>query len=167
MPYFLIILIFIADRLSKRWVADYFAENGPVIPINDFFTLRQTFNEGVAFGMFQGIGPYVGWLTIVVVFGLLYFLYTTPKQAWLVRIGMGLLIGGALGNMIDRITIGKVLDFVETPLRSGIFNVADVAINVGMVLVLLGSFVHRKVLNEAEAVEEETAVSTPPPDPIE
>lgn len=161
MPYFLILLILLADRISKRWVAAYFDENGPVHQINEFFTLRETFNEGVAFGMFQGVGPWVGWLTIFVVLGLLYYLRTIPKQAWIVRIGMGLLIGGALGNMIDRITVGRVLDFIETPLRSGIFNVADIAINTGMVLVVLGSFVHRKVLNEEE---EETAVSLDPPD---
>ncbi len=155
MPYFLILLIFLADRLSKWWATAYFAEHGPVHQINDYFTLRQTFNEGVAFGMFQGVGPWIGWLTILVVLGLLYYLTTIPKQAWIVRIGMGLLIGGALGNMVDRITVGRVLDFVESPLRSGIFNVADIAINTGMVLVVLGSLIHRKVLRE----EEETAVS--------
>ncbi len=160
MPYFLILLIFLADRLSKWWMAAYFAEHGPVHQINDYFTLRQTFNEGVAFGMFQGVGQWVGWLTVLVVLGLLFYLRTIPKQAWMVRVGMGLLIGGALGNMIDRVTVGQVLDFIESPLRSGIFNVADVAINVGMVLVALGSLVHRKVLRE----EEETAVSPNPPD---
>ncbi|MCA9925981.1 MAG: signal peptidase II [Anaerolineales bacterium] len=154
MPYFTILLIFLADRLSKRWAAAYFATHGP-IEINALFTLRQTYNEGVAFGMFQGIGPLIGWLTILVVIWLFVYLVRAPKQAWLLRYGLGILIGGALGNMIDRILVGQVLDFIESPLRSGIFNVADISINLGMVLVLAGSFIHRNVLNESE----ETAVS--------
>ena len=57
---------------------------------------------------------------------------------WLLRIGLALIIGGALGNMVDRIVAGEVLDFIVTPLRSGVFNLADVCINVGMVISLAG-----------------------------
>ena len=152
--YFLILFAFLADRLSKWWVAAYFAGHGPV-RLNDYFTLQQTFNEGVAFGMFQGVGKWVGWLTLFVVVGLLLYLQSVPKQAWLVWIGLGVLIGGASGNMVDRIMVGRVLDFIVSPLRSGVFNVADVAINTGMVLIIVGSLIHRKVLRE----DEETAVS--------
>ena len=151
-PYLLIVIAFVADRVSKQWATDYFAEHGS-IQINQYFTLRQTFNEGVAFGLFQGIGPWVGWLTILLVIGMLVYLVQTPKSEWVTRLGLGLLIGGALGNMVDRIVNGRVLDFIESPLRPGIFNVADIAINVGMVIIIIGSLMYDRK-NKSTAVSE-------------
>jgi signal peptidase II len=63
---------------------------------------------------------------------------------WLLRIGLALIIGGAMGNLIDRVTAGQVLDFIQTPIRPGIFNVADIMINTGVVLSLLGAFLQRE-----------------------
>ena len=63
---------------------------------------------------------------------------------WLLRIGLALIIGGAMGNLIDRVTAGQVLDFIQTPLRPGVFNVADVMINTGVVLSLLGAFLQKE-----------------------
>jgi len=137
-PYFLIILTFLADRFSKWWATSYLMEHGPT-RINGLFSIQETYNRGIAFGMFQGIGPIIGWLTIAVVVGMFIYLVRLPKEEKLVRIGLALLIGGALGNLVDRIMVGQVLDFIETPLRSGIFNVADVAINLGMIIILLGT----------------------------
>lgn len=138
LPYILILLVFLADRLSKWWAAAYLSEHGPT-QINAYFSIQETYNKGIAFGMFQGAGPIVGWLTIAVVVGLFIYLVRVPKEEKLMKIGLALIIGGALGNMIDRITVGQVLDFIETPLRSSIFNVADMAINVGMVIVVLAT----------------------------
>jgi signal peptidase II len=138
LPYFIIFLVFLADRLSKWWVISYLGEHGPT-RINALFSIQETYNRGIAFGMFQGIGPLVGWLTIAVVVGMLIYLVHLPKEEKLVQIGLALLIGGALGNLIDRIIVGKVLDFIVTPLRPGIFNVADVAINLGIIIILLAT----------------------------
>ncbi|MDX1616166.1 MAG: signal peptidase II [Candidatus Promineifilaceae bacterium] len=141
-PYVLIALAFAADRLSKWWVAAFLADNG-VTRLNAWLTLRETYNRGLAFGLLQGIGPIMGWLSILIVLGLLLYLTQVPRQEWLLRAGLALIIGGALGNLIDRITAGQVLDFIQTPLRSGIFNVADVCINLGLILVLAGLLLHR------------------------
>ena len=138
LPYFLILLAFLADRLSKWWAISHLNVHGPT-RINALFSVQETYNRGIAFGMFQGIGPLVGWLTIAVVVGMLIYLVRLPKEEKLVRIGLALLIGGALGNLIDRIMVGQVLDFIETPLRPGIFNVADVAIYLGMFIILLAT----------------------------
>ena len=144
LPYFLLILLaFAADRLSKWWAAAYLAEHGTTT-FNAFFTLRETYNRGIAFGMFQGIGPIVGWLTIGVLIGLLVYLVRLPRELWLMRSGTAVLIGGALGNLVDRITAGEVLDFIETPFRQGIFNVADVMIYIGMGLLILGSLIQQE-----------------------
>lgn len=136
--YIIILLVFLADRLSKRWAASYLSEYGPT-QFSAYFSIQETYNKGIAFGMFQGAGPLVGWLTIAVIVGMFVYLVRLPKEEKLLRIGLALIIGGALGNMIDRITVGQVLDFIETPFRSSIFNVADIAINVGMVIIVLAT----------------------------
>jgi len=153
MIYLLIFIAFFADRVSKWWAAAYLVQKGPE-QINPYFTLVETYNRGIAFGMFQGIGPLVGWLTILVVIGLLIFLHRLPRNQWLNRIGIALIIGGALGNQIDRILFGQVLDFIKTPFRSGVFNVADLMIQLGILLLIVGLFVHKSVVNEAKVTQE-------------
>lgn len=148
----LILLVFLADRLSKLWAIAYLNAYGPT-RINGLLSIQETYNGGIAFGMFQGVGPAIGWLTIAIVAGMLIYLLRLPREEKLIKIGLALIIGGAMGNLIDRITVGKVLDFIETPLRSGIFNVADVAINLGMILVILAvvlSLLHSRDQGSAE-----------------
>ena len=151
--YLLILLAFMADQLSKRWALDFLNENG-MTRLKPLLTVRETYNEGIAFGMFKGIGPLVGWLTIAVLIGLFVYLVRVPREQILLRSGLALLIGGALGNLVDRITVGRVLDFLQTPLRPGIFNLADTFIYLGIFLVFLGSFVaHRSSEEGEQAVE--------------
>ena len=135
LPYILIILAFVADRFSKWWAVSYLAENGPT-QINPYFFVLETYNSGIAFGKFQGVGPIVGWLSIAVVFGMVFYMIRLPRQERLMRFGLAFAIGGAMGNLVDRIFVGQVLDFIQTPFRAGIFNVADVMIQLGIGLVL-------------------------------
>ncbi len=153
-PYLLLILlVFLADRLSKLWAIAYLNAYGPT-QINGLLSIQETYNRGIAFGMFQGIGPAVGWLTIAIVAGMFIYLLRLPREEKLIKVGLALIIGGAMGNLIDRVMVGQVLDFIETPLRSGIFNIADVAINLGMILVILAtvlSLLHSRDQDAAEA----------------
>lgn len=136
LPYALIITVFLADQLSKQWALQFLAENGPQI-INPFLTINETYNRGIAFGLFQGIGPLVGWLTIGVVVFMFVMLVKTPLSDRLMRWGLALIIGGALGNQVDRLVAQQVLDFIRIPIWDGYLNVADVAINAGMVLLIV------------------------------
>jgi signal peptidase II len=138
-PYALILLAFVADRLTKAWATDYLALHGTV-EITPWLSLRPVYNEGIAFGMFPGIGMAMGWLSILIVIGLFVYLVRLPRSLWLMRLGLPLIIGGALGNLVDRVLVGQVFDFIQTPLRPGIFNIADVMINLGVVLCLVGAF---------------------------
>ncbi len=133
---------FLADRLTKWWAAGYFA-NGGASDIHPLIQLQPAYNRGIAFGMFQGAAPLVGWITIVVLIGLFIYLRQVPQSMWILRIGIALIIGGALGNMVDRIIAGQVLDFISSPIRPGIFNVADVMINIGILLSFLSILVQR------------------------
>lgn len=139
-PYLLLMgLAFGLDRLSKWWMAGYLAENGTTA-VNAFLTLRETHNRGVALGLFQGSGTMVGWLTVFVLAGMFAYLVRLPPQQWLTRAGMAVLIGGAAGNLWDRLTTGAVLDFIEVRPLPTVFNVADVLIYVGLFLLLAGSY---------------------------
>ena len=137
MIYLAMLLAFLADRLTKWWAGDYLTEHG-LTRVNEWLTFRAAYNRGISFGMFQGIGPAVGWITLLFLLGLFIYQMRLPKQAWLLRLGLAVLIGGAMGNLVDRIFVGEVLDFIQTPLRQGIFNVADMMIHLGMILVFLG-----------------------------
>lgn len=138
LPFALILLVFLADRFSKSWALSFLSEHGPT-RINSFISIQESYNMGIAFGMAQGIGAQIGWLSVVFVAGMFIYMVRLPEDEWLTRIGLALIMGGALGNMIDRLTKGEVLDFIVTPLRFSIFNIADIAINVGMVIVLLAT----------------------------
>jgi signal peptidase II len=139
MLYYLLILVaFLVDRLSKLWAASYLAEHGPTT-FNALVTIRETYNRGVAFGLMQGVGRPVGWVTIAVLIGLLLYLRSLPPFMRVTRLGLALVIGGALGNLVDRVTTGQVLDFIQMPLRPGVFNGADVLIQLGLVLALIGT----------------------------
>jgi len=147
MIYLVIALAFLADRFSKWWAANYLAEHG-ITRLNSWLTIQEVYNRGIAFGMFQGIGPIVGWLTLFVLGGLFVYLMRLPQRELLLRIGLAVLIGGALGNLVDRILVGEVLDFIQTPLRQGVFNVADVMVHLGIFLTILGSW--RRTNDEGE-----------------
>lgn len=161
LPYLLIVLAFAADRLTKWWIANSFQAHSDT-RISSIFTVHPTYNRGIAFGLLQGIGPAIGWLSIAIVLGLAIYLVRLPRSMWLLRTGLALLIGGALGNLIDRVTAGQVLDFIQVSLRPGVFNVADVMIQVGVLLSLAGSLLQRQApraqtaeLAAPEAAEEQ------------
>jgi signal peptidase II len=94
-------------------------------------------NTGAAFGMFQGYGGIFTVLAIIVAAGIIYYFPRLSREDWLIRLAMGLMLGGAIGNLIDRVTIGTVTDFISVG-SFAVFNVADSCITVGVGLLLLG-----------------------------
>lgn len=155
MVYLLTILAFALDRVSKWWVATYLVQRGP-IQIHELLTLRATYNRGMVFGLLQGVGSWVGWISIFVIGGLLVYLTRLPSDARLMRVGLALVIGGALGNLVDRLLAGEVLDFITSPLLPWVFNVGDIFINGGMILFAVGSILYRPPGEEMQS--HETAV---------
>lgn len=143
LAYLLIILAFLADRLSKRWALSFLERHGAV-QVHPLLSIREVYNEGIAMGMFQGVGPIVGWLTILIVIAFFIALLRVPRDQHLLRAGLALVIGGALGNLVDRVTVGHVLDFLQTPLLPSVFNVADILVYAGLFLVLLDGFLARR-----------------------
>jgi signal peptidase II len=154
-------VVVIADQLTKHWAV---TSLGPDRVIDIVWTLRfnLAFNNGMAFGQGDGLGPSIGVIATLVIVYLLITLRNESSR--LSAIGMGLLIGGAAGNLIDRLfrgdawLRGSVVDFIDFQWFP-IFNIADMAINVGAALLILGSILSARQ-QRGEPVEppaEETA----------
>ncbi|WP_432285424.1 signal peptidase II [Aminobacter sp. BA135] len=110
-----------------------------------FLALYRTYNTGIAFSMFSNVGDtgLIVLTTVVVAFVTFLAIKTTPAQV-ISRFGFALIVGGALGNLIDRTVYGHVIDYIlfHTPVWSfAIFNLADVFISVGAALVVLDEFI--------------------------
>jgi len=136
------LVVLVADQASKIAVLDFFAGSPQAVPVTSFFNLVLVWNRGVSFGMLDSAGAGVPWLlsglALAVVVGLLYWLARAEHR--LTAIGLGLVIGGALGNVIDRIRFGAVVDFLDFHAFGWhwpAFNVADASIVVGAGLLLV------------------------------
>jgi signal peptidase II len=141
-------LILGADQASKIWVVDHLMADGwRVIEVLPFFNLVMTWNPGVSFGMF-GDGAIHPWMFLafaaVLATALGVWLWRSPSRV--LHIGLGLMIGGALGNGIDRARWGAVADFLDVHAfgwHFWAFNVADASISIGAVLLIIDSLFRR------------------------
>lgn len=127
-------LVLAADQAAKQWAIDA-VERGGREQLVWFVDLVNVRNSGVAFGALQGGGAIVGIVVGLALAALLVFFsrHATRPLAWL---PVGLLLGGALGNALDRIRIGAVIDYIKLPSWPA-FNLADIAITVGVVLLVV------------------------------
>ncbi|MEC2128211.1 MULTISPECIES: signal peptidase II [Brevibacillus] len=137
--YYLIAVIIIAlDQWTKQLVLKHM-ERGESIPlIADVFHLTSHRNMGAAFGILQNQRWLFIIITLAVVVGIIYSLIRIGKKQPRVSLALSLVLGGAVGNFIDRATTGQVVDFLDfTLINFPIFNVADMAITIGVVVLLL------------------------------
>ena len=143
--YWLILAVVVADQLTKQWVLNVLSD-GKVVKL--FWTLQfnLVFNSGMAFSQGQGVGRIIGVLAIFVVIGLLMSL--RDAKIFATTIGTGLLVGGATGNILDRLFRGggwmggSVVDFIDLQWFP-VFNVADSAVTIGAGFLILGAFMTR------------------------
>jgi lipoprotein signal peptidase len=132
-----LIVVLVLDRLSK-WVVQSnmtLGESRVVIP--GFFHLTYILNPGAAFGMLQGQKWVLVTVSVIVLAALFYFQRKVPQGQRLMRVSMGLIGGGALGNLWDRLLTGKVIDFLDFKVWSYIFNIADSMIVIGGILLII------------------------------
>ncbi|CAM5787192.1 MULTISPECIES: signal peptidase II [Brevibacillus] len=137
--YFIIAAAIIAlDQWTKSLVVKHM-ELGQSIPlIQDVLHLTSHRNTGAAFGILANQRMLFVVITIAVVVGILISLIRIGKSQPRVSLALSMVLGGAIGNFIDRVTTGKVVDFVDvTVINFPIFNVADMAITIGVGLLLL------------------------------
>jgi len=130
--------VFVADRITKTWVV----ENIPVgtaRPIaGDYIRIVHAQNTGAAFGLLPERTTLLSILSVVAVLAIVYYYRRIASSSWIVSATLGMQLGGASGNLLDRVTQGYVVDFVDVgvgDIRFWAFNVADSSIVVGIVLV--------------------------------
>jgi signal peptidase II len=141
----LAVVILVADQVTKMFFLDLVARHSPPIEVTPFLNLVQVWNTGVSFGLFQEDSALRSWILIGVATAVLVWLllWLWRAQTSLVAVALGAIIGGAIGNIIDRIRFGAVFDFVDLHAFGWhwpAFNLADSAIVVGVGLLLLDSF---------------------------
>lgn len=144
-PHLLTIGLLIAffDQLTKWMVARslYLHESHTLIP--GLLSITRIHNTGIAFGMFPHLPGVLTVVTVVSVLVVLYFYLTLENRNTWVTIGCGLILGGAVGNLIDRVRLGHVVDFIYFSFWPA-FNVADSAVSVGVALLMIGFFLGEK-----------------------
>ncbi len=141
------------DQWTKALARDYLRPRGPMNPkviIPNYFDLRYAENPGVAFSMFQDLPGGRLLLTVLAVAAfamVIAYLRRTPEHATRLHVALGLIGGGAIGNLVDRVMFGRVTDFIvwkKGNLEWPAFNIADAALCVGVGLMLLDMFLSRK-----------------------
>jgi signal peptidase II len=131
--------VFATDQLTKLLVSHQF-KNGSTLPLlGGVVQLEYARNTGAAFSLFQADGVVLAVVAIAVSVGILVYYRRTSGGPLLVRCALGLVLGGAMGNLVDRIRLGFVVDFIDLHWWP-VFNVADSCIVVGVALLVLQSF---------------------------
>jgi len=119
------------------------------------------YNSGAAFGMFQQGGGVFAVLAVIVVIAIIYYFPRVEEDDWPLRLAMGMQLAGALGNLIDRLTLGgKVTDFISV-MTFPVFNVADSSITLGVAVLILGVWWKERHEKKVEAQMESPADSQP------
>ena len=139
-------LVLIFDHLTKWFIRDVVLDGAWHIKIFNFFNLVEVWNRGVSFGLFASDSPWTPILLSALAIGIsvVLLIWLRKAQTLLLSIGLGIVIGGAIGNVIDRILWGSVFDFLDFHIAGyhwPAFNVADSAITIGVGLILIDGFI--------------------------
>jgi len=133
------LVVLAADQLSKHWVRGALVPGVPFNPVRwlrPVLSLTYVTNTGAAFGLF----PQLGWLYALIAIAVIAFIVISyrllPAPNWLIQVSLGMQLGGAIGNLVDRLWHGRVIDFIDLnfwPLQEWpVFNLADSSVVVGV-----------------------------------
>lgn len=130
-------LVVFLDQLIKYFVVQYLPQAGTVTAVPYILDLTYVENRGVAFGMFKDMRWIFVVFTAIIILVLLYIIIFKGIKSKLFLISSALIIGGGIGNLIDRIFLGYVIDYLQLSFFSPVCNFADYAITVGTVLLVI------------------------------
>lgn len=141
----LIVLVIALDQATKAWLYEYLVTGDRrLVEVLPFFSLVTVWNHGVSFGLFNSGSPAASWIFVALALAIagVLVLWLWRSTRMLPATALGLVIGGAIGNVVDRVRLGAVFDFLDLHALGWhwpAFNVADSAITVGVVLLFLDS----------------------------
>jgi len=153
------VLIVAFDQWTKALVRANIPLGGSWLPeslawLSPYARIVHWYNTGAAFGMFQQGGMVFTVLAFIVIGLILYYYPQVEKADWPLRLAMSMQLGGATGNLIDRLTIGHVTDFISVG-NFPVFNVADASITVGAVVLFLGVWMMERAERGKKQMEPE------------
>lgn len=155
--------VVVLDQLTKAWLTGLLEPGERLEIVGDLLRIVHGQNDGAIFGLFRDQALLFGLVSIGVV-GLIIWYHGNSGRNTLLSVALGLLLGGAIGNMIDRFRIGYVIDWVDAgigDLRFYTFNVADSAITAAVLLLLLSAFLPERTPAPSPATATETGTSEP------
>ena len=147
--FLLIILAIMSDQITKQWAISDGLQSRFIEEVTSFFNLILVWNRGISFGMFSNHPEWMPIILTVVALAITAFLlhWLWKAETKLAAIALGLVIGGALGNVIDRLRFGAVVDFLDFHLHGyhwPAFNLADSFIFIGVVLLLIETIMQER-----------------------
>lgn len=139
------LVVVILDFVTKHWALETLFARSVRIEVMPSLNFTPVWNRGVSFGLFASDSPYTPWLLsgFAIVVTIVLVLWLRKSSGWSAVYGLGLIIGGAVGNVIDRLRFGAVVDFIDVYWQTWhwpAFNIADSAITVGVGLLFLEAF---------------------------
>ena len=144
------LIVLVLDQATKLHIAYHFPYGASMTVIDGFFSLVHVRNQGAAFGILADSAmrvPFFVTVAVLACLGLLWYLSRLREDQRFLQFSLALIFAGAVGNLIDRIRLGEVIDFIDIYWRSyhwPAFNVADSAITVGVVLLLIDTFIEER-----------------------
>lgn len=148
--------VVIIDQASKKLVWSAFEGTGGTDLIDGVLRIRLSTNTGAVMGILSGSRPILISVTIISIMALIYFAYRMRYAPMLKRVCLGLVLGGAFGNLIDRIATGKVVDFIDMGIGSHrwpTYNVADMAVTLGALFLITGFAFQKEPIPEGPPEE--------------
>jgi len=130
------LLVLVADQISKYLVLSNLKPShswNPVASLTPWVSITHVTNTGAAFGLFQDRGPFFVVIAVIVVVAIIFYYRQLPAGQWWIKVSLGLQLGGALGNLLDRLRLGYVIDFIDFKIWP-VFNLADSAIVIGVAI---------------------------------
>ncbi|GIS47612.1 MAG: lipoprotein signal peptidase [Candidatus Neomarinimicrobiota bacterium] len=148
-------ILVLADQISKTIVVKTMSLYESIPVIQNFFHFTYITNDGMAFGINFPFGYYIFTsLSVLLTLFLFWYLWSVRTHSIVIRLGISFIIAGAIGNLIDRIFLGAVIDFLDFMIGNFhwyVFNLADSYVTVGMVLVLVDSIILEKKRESAHS----------------
>ena len=138
--YIIALIVIIFDQITKWLIVEKMNVYDSIVIINNFFNITSHRNKGAAWGILQDQMVFFYIITLIVVIGIIYYMQKHGKQSSLLAIGLSLLLGGAIGNFIDRLYRKEVVDFLDFQIFNynyPIFNIADSALVIGVGLLII------------------------------
>ena len=128
------VAVVLVDQLSKAWMTALLSDGRSMNAVPGLLDLRLVHNTGAAFSLLRGATPLLGLLSLVVVIAVLVWIWRQQRLPIWQGLAVGFLLGGSLGNGLDRWRLGYVVDYLAlVPIDFPIFNPADVAINLAVI----------------------------------